>query len=156
NPDKAPLDATFDTFKRLQSAYPGSPLGWAGEADAYLSIAETSTYSATQPFTARHDFELAQVLYQRAAALSGDPGIQLALARAELGQGDPRSAIASVGAAVHAQADAAVFAAWQVDILEHDRDFAAAAVAAGSVQNRTMTFPTVQSMGSAGGWDPGC
>ena len=61
------LRRPFATFKRLRRAWPRSPLGWAGEADAELRLAYQ--IDRREPFGARRHFRRALALYRAARRL---------------------------------------------------------------------------------------
>ena len=108
----------------LRSAFPGSPWGYASEADTYL--AEGARLAARQPFTARERFRRALDLYRAAQRVSGDPGLAAAEAVALTGLADLTAAAATINAAA---AKSASLIPWQVDILERAGGFAEAAAA---------------------------
>jgi hypothetical protein len=58
----------IEVFQRLQSAFPGSALGWAGEGDAALRLAEEATEAGIELFTPG-TVRSCEVLYQRADEL---------------------------------------------------------------------------------------
>jgi tetratricopeptide (TPR) repeat protein len=126
-PSAQVLARPIEVFHRLQGAFPGSALGWAGEADASLSLAEDATDAGIEPFTARHRFDRALALYQRAGRLSDDPGIDIGIARALAGLRRFDEAAEAAQRAIHAAPGVAAFQLRRTEYLERGGRFADAA-----------------------------
>lgn len=122
------LRRPFDTFRRLQRDYPGSPAGWSGEADLLLRLAYAE--DPFEPFTARGRFRRALELYRRARALSRDPGLAAGEARAQAGLGRFDLAVGAQREAIRAQRGSMVFQAGMIEQLEGAERFGPAADAA--------------------------
>jgi tetratricopeptide (TPR) repeat protein len=106
------------TFRQLQRTFPGSAAGWAGEADAELRLAEDATEAGIEPFTARHRFDRALTLYQRADQLSDDPGIDIGIARALAGLRQFDEAAEAATRATESDPSAAAFQVRRIEYLE--------------------------------------
>ena len=78
-------DAALETFRQLERRFPGSALGWSGEADTL--VRDAYRVDVPQPFTAQADFRRAEALYRRAELLDPrEPGLLAGEARARGGQ----------------------------------------------------------------------
>ncbi len=117
----------FATFRRLEQELPASPAGWSGEADAEVKLAEEAADGRLQPFTARHRFEHALTLYQRAAQLSDDAGFEIGMARALAGLGRYDEAAATARRAYDMNPNAAAFQTQLIEELERAGRYADAA-----------------------------
>lgn len=127
------------TFSQLESQFPGSALGWSGEADTRMRIAYS--VDVGQPFTARAGFRRALALYQRAEGLDDDAGLAAGEARASAGLGQFAAAARAQRRALDEVADAAPFQVRLVDYLERDHRFADAADANGGFLAKPSAFP---------------
>jgi len=137
------------TFRQLEQRFPGSVLGWSGEADALVRRAYVSQVPA--PFAARADFRRALALYQRAASLDPrDAGIAAGEARASAGLGNDADATAQQRRAMKkiTSEDAAPFRNRLVGYLEGSGKFPDAAGVEASAL--TATPPTRLSAGLFG------
>lgn len=87
-------ERALSTFRQLEQAYPRSPGGWSGEADAVLLQAQAAS-EEHEPFTAESRYRRAALLLQRARSLlSGpDPGLAAVEASAWSSSGDPARAV---------------------------------------------------------------
>ncbi len=117
----------FATFQRLQRELPASAAGWSGQADTEIKLAEESGAVSVQPFTARHRYERALTLYQRAEQLDQDPGILLGEARALTGLGRYRDAATTARRARAVEPTAAAFQTQVTLDLERSGQFGQAA-----------------------------
>ena len=82
-------------FHLLENRYPGSPTGWAGDADVELTTAERSL-ERVEPFTARAQYRGAALLLDRARQLergAADRGLVMDEALAWRGAGRPDRAV---------------------------------------------------------------
>jgi hypothetical protein len=128
------------TFQRLEQEFPGSPLGWSGEADALVRTAYEA--DVLQPFTARTDFRRAKALYQRARQLDGnDAGLAVGEARADAGLAKFDDAIADERAALDKASDSALVQVRLVDYLERAHQFGEAADTNAQFIAGTSTLP---------------
>jgi tetratricopeptide (TPR) repeat protein len=123
------LRRPFDTFRELERAFPGSPAGWSGQADAEMRLGYQQ--NAAQPFTARAHFQRALALYRRALALDPDPDLEAGQARALAGLGRAGDAVALQRRALAGRPGSTMLSARLVDYLERARRFADAAAVAG-------------------------
>jgi cellulose synthase operon protein C len=131
--------ALFDTFRRLQRTFPGVAASWAGEGDADMLAGYQLEDS--EPFTARHYFDQARALYQRALQLQPNFQDRTGLARALAELGDFGAAIATQRRAVAGDSSSAELQSRLLDYLQRDHRFGqAAAVAAGLAA--VHTFPS--------------
>jgi tetratricopeptide (TPR) repeat protein len=127
-PADSHLSATLHTFHRLERAFPGSPLGWSGEADADLRQAYQEQF--TQPFTARDLFRRAEDLYAHSLALSPhDYELKNGEARAEAGLDDYGDAATLEGEVVLHYPHVAAYRIRAIEYLEDAHHFGAAAKA---------------------------
>lgn len=120
-------------FERLQREMPGSPAGWAGQAD--LEITAAVTGRSTQPFQSLTHARRAISLLERARALAAAdeaPGIDLGLGRARSVSGDRDGATAALRGALDAAPDASI-QRQLVDALERAQEWSDAADEAGRV-----------------------
>ena len=136
---RAYREEAIAAFRDLQDTLPGSPAGWAGEADVELMDAYAE--SGLSPFVARGHFQRARALLERAAELSDDPDIDLGLARVHAGLGRHDEAVASLERAVAATPDRAVLVLRLAEQLEHTGDFARAAAAVSDVLEGRAALP---------------
>lgn len=128
--DDRARDSATATFRRLQRQFPGSPLGWSGEADTLVRLGYDHD-EQQRPFTARAHFRRALLLYRRAQQLDDDdPGLAAGAARALAGLREHDRAIEEQRAALAGRATVAALAVRQVDYLERDHRFGQAAAAA--------------------------
>ena len=130
------------TFEQLERRFPGSPLGWSGEADALVRQAYRLDVPA--PFSARADFRRARALFQRATALDpGDRGLTAGAARASAGLRDFEDAVRRQRRALthSAAAVATSFRTRLVGYLEGSGRFAAAARAQARALETEVTTP---------------
>jgi tetratricopeptide (TPR) repeat protein len=115
------------TFRTLQREYPVSPAGWAGEADLELHLARDADANGVAPFEARQRYLHALALYQRAADLSGEPGIRLNQAASLTGLDRYDEANAILRGELSAHPGQGVIQTRLVDNLERGHRFAEAA-----------------------------
>lgn len=134
------LRRPFDTFRRLQRDYPGSPAGWSGEGDLQLRLAYAE--ARFEPFTARGRFRRALELYRRARALSDEPGLAAGEAKAQAGLGRFDLAIGAQREAIAAQPGSMVFQAGMIEHLEGAKRFGQAADAAAASLAGPAELPT--------------
>jgi cellulose synthase operon protein C len=131
--------ALFGTFSRLQREFPGVAASWAGEGDADMLAGYQVQDS--EPFMARHYFDQARALYQRALQLQSNFQNRAGLARALAELGDVGAAIATQRRAVAGDAASAELQARLLDYLQRGHRFTqAAAVAVGLAA--VHTFPS--------------
>ena len=114
------------TFRDLQQRQPTSPLGWVGEAEAWLRVAEAANGFGVTPFTARQQFRRADDLLIRAGALSDDPAVRVGRARALIGQGRAGEAADLMTAVLRENPSSLRIQVLTVEMLEHAHRFAEA------------------------------
>ena len=130
----------FATFARLRRAMPGSPVAWAGEADARLSLAYQ--LKTTRPFTARGLAERALAGYETAARLARADAPYIAGAARALGVlGRRDEAVAMQARAARLDHGAAQQLLLIDDLLEAGRFERAATVAARLAHSGARTTP---------------
>jgi tetratricopeptide (TPR) repeat protein len=120
--------APFDTFRRLQRAFPHVAASWAGEGDADMVVGYG--LDDTQPFAARRRFAEARALYARAVRLQPNFENRAGLARALAALGDVGAAIATQRRAVAGLASSAELQARLLDYLQRGHRFPEAATVA--------------------------
>ena len=140
------------TFQKLQQEFPGSALGWAGEADTLMRFGYE--IDVAQPFTARKDFRRAKALYQRGFELDGDAGLAVGEARADAGLGDFDAAISAQRRAVDKARDSTPVQVRLVDYLERAHQFGEAADTNGGFLNATPNLPEGTQLIAAGSRPP--
>ena len=118
------------TFREMQAADPTSPLGWTGEADAWLKLAEERTYDEVEPFLARSQFRRARDLYRHAQTLTSDPAPIIGAARALSGMGQVDDAVAEADRAIAVDPQRAIHRVIKVEILQRGHRLADAAASA--------------------------
>jgi len=131
--------ALFDTFKRLQREFPGVAASWAGEGDADMLAGYQ--LEDGEPFTARHYFDQARALYQRALQLQPNVQNRAGLARALAELGDVGAAIATQRRAVAGDSSSAELQARLLDYLQRGHRFAQAAALAARLAS-VHSFPS--------------
>ena len=82
-------------YAALRSEAPESPLGWAGQADLDLRLADEVAGAGYAPFQARSWRRQALAMYEHARTLSGHPDLVVGQARAlsALGRGEEAAAL---------------------------------------------------------------
>jgi tetratricopeptide (TPR) repeat protein len=133
------IHRALDTARRLQREFPGSPAGWAAEADTDVRLGYLT--QTPQPFTARNWFRRAIPLYRRAMALSADPGLPAGAARAEAGLHEEAQAAALQARAVRGDPTAMPLQVRLIDYLERAHRFAVAAAENGGFLAGTSRLP---------------
>lgn len=116
------------TFRRLQRRAPRSALGWSGEGDTELRLGYQ--HAELQPFTARAHFRRALQLFRRAQQVDPSAAVAAGAARALAGMREYGAAVREQRHAVAGRSTLAPVAARQVEYLERDHRFAAAAAVA--------------------------
>jgi cellulose synthase operon protein C len=143
-PERERIRRALATARRLQRTFPGSPAGWSAEADTDMRLGYLA--EAPQPFTARNWFRRALPLYERAMALSPDPGLPAGAARSWAGQQFDDRAVTLQRRAVSGDPGSMPLQVRLIDYLERAHRFGEAADTNGRFLSGTSALPAGRSL----------